>query len=188
MLANGLNSIIEIGLLIKSNTMKPIKLFVVLISCAVLMLAGCKKPAPTSTQSLIDKDTLSYDLIADTITYDVVIKNTVSVDPVSDKFLRYLDKTTLIDDIFKSIYAGKLTAYNYDTKNKLSLTEIKVMEGEEGYSREYIGKIQFAEVWLYNVDHSVFKKKVLSMVLGYEQFNDDGTLRGYKPMFKVYLN
>jgi hypothetical protein len=168
--------------------MKHIKPFIVLVSVTILLISGCKKQAQTTSQNILDKDSLSYDLIADTITYDVVIKNTVSVDPVSDEFLRYLDKTTLVDDIFKSIYAGKLTAYNYDTKNKLSLTEIKVMEGEEGYSREFIGKIQFAEVWFYNVDHSVFKKKVLSMVLGYEQFNDDGSLRGYKPLFKIYTN
>jgi hypothetical protein len=161
---------------------------IAVFSIAVIVLASCKNQPQTSSDNYIDKDTLNYEVIADTITYDVVIKNTVKVDPMTDEFLRYLNKTKFIDEIFASIYSGKMAAYDYSTKNKLTLTEIKVMENEEGYSRESIGKIQFVEVWYYNADHFVFKKKVLSMVLGLEVFNEDGTLRGYKPLFKIYSN
>jgi hypothetical protein len=156
---------------------------------AVIVLTSCNtNKNQTPEIGYIDKDTLNYVVIADTITYDVIIKNTVKVDPMTDEFLRYLDKTNLIDKVFASIYSGKLIATDYFSGNPLSITEIKVMESEEEYSRESIGKIQFAEVWYFNAEHSVFKKKVISMVLGIEQFNDDGTLRGYKPLFRIYMN
>jgi len=168
--------------------MKRNRIFSGIIIVSVLITLSCNTPPPETFVNYMEKDTLNFEIIADTITYDVIIKNTVKTDPMTDEFLRYLNKTGMIDGIFTSIYSGKLVAYDYFSGEKLNITAVKEMENIESFSRDDIGKIQFAEVWYYNADHSVFKKKVVSMVLGLEQFNDDGTLRGYKPIFKIYLN
>ncbi|MBN2486214.1 MAG: hypothetical protein JXB34_09595 [Bacteroidales bacterium] len=160
--------------------------FILMVS---IVAAACnKKPQAPQTVKYVERDSLSFDVIADTITYDVIIKNTVITDPVTDEFLRYLDKTSLIDWIFSSVYSGEIIAYDYFSGAVISTDDLKDIEKSKSFSRESIGKIQFAEAWYYNKEHNIFKKKVISMVLGLEQFNSDGTLRGYKPVFKLYLN
>jgi Gliding motility associated protein GldN len=161
--------------------MKKIGIFAGFLILAAIITLSCKNNSST------ENDNLNFETVADTITYDVIIKNTEKIDPMTDEFLRYLNKTKLIDGIFTSIYSGKLEAYNYFSGKKITVDELKEIENSESYSREDIGKIQFAETWFYSADNSVFKKKVVSMTLGLEQFNDDGTLRGYIPLFKVIM-
>jgi hypothetical protein len=160
--------------------MKKIGIYTGILIIVGVLTLSCKNKAAS------ENDTIKYEIVADTITYDVVIKNTEKIDPMTDEFLRYLNKTKLIDGIFSSIYSGELKAYDYFSGNKLTIEQIKDIENSESYSREDIGKIQFTEIWYYNKDNSVFKKNVLSMTLGLEQYNDDGTLRGYIPLFKIF--
>ena len=68
----------------------------------------------------------------------------------------------------------------------LSPKEIQKRENNT-FKREDIGMIQFTEQWYLDVNSLSMQKKVLSMTLGYEIFNDDRTLRGYKPVFKLIL-
>ena len=90
--------------------------------------------------------------------------------------------------IFDAVYSGKYKAYDHFTGSLLSIESIKEMEAQEDFSREDIGKIQFSEVWYFNSENNILNKKVISMVLGLEQYNNFGELKGYKPVFKVYLN
>jgi hypothetical protein len=150
-----------------------------------LIVVSCKNKTEPAQIVYIDKDTLKGQIIADTIIYDVLLRNIGPTDPVTAGFLRYLDKTSLIDGIFKTVYDKKATAYDYFTGTELSVEEI---EKDELFSRDAIGKIQFTEVWYFDPDNAIFTKKVLSLVLGQEQFNEDGTLRGYLPVFKVYMH
>lgn len=168
--------------------MKKYFILVVPIFAFVVLFAACKPKNEAPVAKNIPGDTLNYLLIADTITYDVLLDSTAQIDPMAGKFLRHLNKDTLINSIFSSIYSGKLKAIDYSTGKELSITEIKVMESQEGYSRELIGKIQFAEIWYYSAENVVFKKEVLSMIFGLEVYNQDGTIRGYRPLYKIYLN
>jgi hypothetical protein len=62
------------------------------------------------------------------------------------------------------------------------------MEKDENFNRKNIGKIQFTERWYFDVKTQQLQKEVMSIVLGHELTNDEGLVRGYKPVFQLYLN
>ena len=125
-------------------------------------------------------------LIADTIIYEVVIRNANPEDPWSTHCLAGLDQKKLIDNVFDMIYSGKIAAYNHDTREKLTPRQVEKIEAEEGFSRDNIGMIQFTEAWYMDPDRVTMTKKVLSMVLGYN-YNGPGGERFYKALFSVDL-
>jgi hypothetical protein len=127
-------------------------------------------------------------MISDTIVYDVIIRNPDPQDDWTTFCLKNLKRTKLIDDIFDLVYSGKIEAYDFFTKSPLMVKDVQKLESQDGYSRDHIGKIQFAERWYFDKNTRVFQKEIISMVFGYEIFNSDGTLRGYKPVFKVFMN
>jgi hypothetical protein len=133
-------------------------------------------------------DTLSGFIIADTITYDVIIKNNDSSAVWNEEFLRYIKRNMLIDSIFSGVYSGRFEPYSFFSGEKLSIREVREMEKEDWFSRDAIGKIQFSEVWYSKSGSFSIEKKVYSIVLGVEQFDNFGHLKGYKPVFKIYLN
>jgi hypothetical protein len=126
-------------------------------------------------------------IVADTIIYDVIIQNPNPEDQWTSECLKDFKHSDLIDSVFSLVYSGKLAAYDFFSKKSLAVNEIKSMESEDGYSRDKIGKIQFTERWYFDKPSQQLQKEVLSMVFGYELFNQERTLRGYKPIFKVYL-
>jgi hypothetical protein len=134
---------------------------------------------PESTPGLI---------VADTITYDVVIVNTSAEDPFKEKFLEHLDHQVFIDSLFSMIETGRVTAYDYDTNERLSVRQVRKIEDEEGFSRDNIGMIQFTEIWFLNISTGTMTKKVHSIIPGYNYKTDDGTILGYSPLFKIIFN
>lgn len=126
-------------------------------------------------------------LVADTIIYDVVIHNPNPEDQWTAECLKDLKHRALIDSLFALVYDGKMKAYDFFSKEVIKNKDLKQMESENGFSRDHIGKIQFTERWYFDKKSQQFQKEVLSLVLGYELFNQDGSLRGYKPVFKIYL-
>lgn len=133
-------------------------------------------------------DSISGYIIADTITYDVIIKNADSSQVWNEEFLKYVKRSMIIDSIFAGVYSGRFEPYEFFSGKKLSLKEVKDIEAEDWFSRDAIGKIQFSEVWYSEPGNFSIEKKVFSVVLGVEQFDQFGNLKGYKPVFKVYLN
>jgi hypothetical protein len=126
-------------------------------------------------------------LVADTIICDVVIHNPNPEDQWTTECLKNLKHRALIDSLFALVYDGKMKAYDFFSKEVIKNKDLKQMESENGFSRDHIGKIQFTERWYFDKKSQQFQKEVLSLVLGYELFNQDGSLRGYKPIFKIYL-
>lgn len=163
-----------------------------LISFVVFILIwNCKNECPenvvvkgTSNSS----DTMIGFVIADTITYDVIIKNNDSTAVWNEEFLRYIKRNMLIDSIFSGVYSGHFEPYSFFSGKKLSIREVREMEKEDWFSRDAIGKIQFSEIWYSKPGGFTIEKKVYSIVLGVEQFDNFGNLKGYKPVFKIYLN
>jgi hypothetical protein len=133
-------------------------------------------------------NSISGYIIADTITYDVIIKNVDSSKVWNEEFLKYVKRSMIIDSIFAGVYSGRFKPYEFFSGKKLSLKEVKQIEAEDWFSRDAIGKIQFSEVWYSKPGNFSIEKKVFSVVLGVEQFDQFGNLKGYKPVFKVYLN
>ncbi len=144
-------------------------------------------PTPKSKSSFIS-DSVNGLIIADTITYDVIIKNNDSTKVWNNEFLKYIKRNMLIDSIFSGVYAGHFEPYDFFTGERLSVKEIREMEKTEWFSRDAIGKIQFSEIWYSKPGSFTIEKKVYSIVLGVEQFDSFGNLKGYKPVFKIFLN
>ena len=128
----------------------------------------------------------NFIVIADTIVNDVVIMNPDN-DEWTDYCLRNLDKKTLVNEIFKSVYAGELIPYEFFHNEPLSIEDIKALEDDPKFSRDKIAKVQFEEAWYYDSVNQKMVKKVHSIMLAYEIYNSLGEIKGYKPAFKVYL-
>ena len=170
--------------------MKKSVIYLYLVSLTVISLWQCNSNCPDTT----DKEVVYVDnikpgqIIADTITYDVIIKNFDTTQVWQEEFLKNLDRSLLIDSIFAGVYTGRFTPYDFFSGKEMSLRELRNMENEAWFSRKAIGKIQFSEIWYLNENSKNIEKKVISMVLGIEQFDNHGNLRGHKPVFKIYMN
>lgn len=165
------------------------KLIRITILAVLLVLAGCttRQPKISQPEKAVIQDSVSGQLVADTIIYDVIIHNLDPDDQWAQQRLQYLNQSTLIDSIFELVYNKKIIAYDFFEKKPLTIKEIKKMESEEGFSRNKIGKIQFAERWYFDSANQRFRKEVISLVLGYDRISSDGILL-HKPVFKIYLN
>jgi len=161
-------------------------LFVIVLS---VIQTGCKIEEHPETTFKIQNDTVdSKNIIADTITYDVIIESTDSIDTWTNEFMKYFNKKLFIDRVFEDVYSGRTKAYDFFTNEALSKRDVKKIEKKEWFSREAIGKIQFTEIWHYDSNKIIFRKDVLSIVVGVQRFDNNKVLMGYKPVFKIYLN
>jgi hypothetical protein len=127
-------------------------------------------------------------LVADTIIYDVLINNPDPEDTWADECLKYLNHSILVDSLFGLVYSGRIIAYDFFTQERLKISDIKDIESVPEFSRKQIGKIQFSEKWSLDPVNQLFNKEIISIVLGYELYDDSGNVRGYKPVFKLFLN
>jgi hypothetical protein len=134
-----------------------------------------------SANSLMGKECL----VADTIFYPVRIKNIDPNDEWADNRLRKLDRKRLVDQLFESVYSGKSTPYNYLTDATMTIDDIRQMEQREEFSRDNVVELEFREKWWYDAQESRFEKQVLSVLVAYAVFEDDGSLRGMKAAFYV---
>lgn len=128
----------------------------------------------------------NFIVIADTIVNDVIIMNPDN-DEWTEYCLRNLDKKTLVNKIFKSVYAGELIPYEFFNNEPLSIEDIKALENDSTFSMDKIARVQFEEAWYYDPVNQKMVKKVHSIMLAYEIYNSLGEIKGYKPAFKVYF-
>jgi len=126
--------------------------------------------------------------VASDIVYDVIIKNANPYDTWTTECLSGLDRKTFVDDLFRAIYEGKLTAVDFDTGEELSPEKVKNLEKEIRKVRSRIAKMQFTEDWYFDTLSLTMHKEVRSIVLGYEVYDEEGEVRGYKPVFRIDLN
>jgi len=126
-------------------------------------------------------------LVAEEIIYDVVIKTPNAEDPWEVEKLEGYRGDRMIAELFNAVYTKKIKAYDYHSGKRLSPEEVRKAELQAGYDRNNIGKIQFTENWYYNTATMQIEKEVISIVLGYENREIDGTLIGYRAAFKLNL-
>ncbi len=164
------------------------------ILLALLAITNCKTDeSQINDQNIptVDNDTIKtnnlqvMDVIADTITYDVIVKNPNPDDAWTEECLRNLNREALIQNIYEGIYNGKLKTLDYFSDEEITAEEIKHMEHEGDFDRNDIGKLQFTEIWYMNPKNYDVHKKVQSVVLGYELKKENGDIKGYKPVFRV---
>lgn len=127
-------------------------------------------------------------MLADTISYPVVIKNPDSTDTWTDDCLQPLDRIKLTDMVFEAIYNNRAQAYSYLDNKPLSINYIKELEQQKNYSRDKIAKLQFWESWYFDEKQQIFTKKVHKVLVAYEALTEDGELRNYRAAFYIKLN
>jgi len=126
-------------------------------------------------------------LVADSVIYDVVIRDIDHEDPWESERLKTFKQDVFVDNIFDQLYEGKLFAYDFYTGEELTIKKIKEIEKAEGFSRTKVSKIQFNEQW--SIDSlGVLNKQINYMTFGLESYSLQGTFTGHKALFKVYRN
>ncbi|NOY38135.1 MAG: hypothetical protein GXO83_11255 [Chlorobi bacterium] len=164
------------------------ELRIVMYIFLVAGLTACQKPAAEKKAVVfhsVTGDTLSLAL---PITYDVIIRNPNPDDSWTTECLAGMDQEAMTNFIFSALYEKKLTAYDFYTGKSLSLRKIRKIEEAMGNDRSRLAKIQFTENWYLDTARMTLDKKVTSMMFGYEVYNDNGNVRGYKAAFRVNLN
>ena len=167
--------------------------FILIVLCINIALSCCPEKAKEEVKnqpvySSMVSDNLNGMMVADTIIYDVIIKNPNPYDSWTDECLKHLNKNQFVDILFESVYKENAIAYDVLSGNIITPDELKKFERKKDFNRDKIGKIQFTESWFYDDSLRSMSKKVLSVSLGYEIFDDQGSLIGHKPAFKIYLN
>ncbi len=163
-----------------------------IIFCVIICFPGCRESKQKSFDKVetitITNDSLLMNLLADTIIYDVIIKNNDPANEWTEKCLSYLNRNELVDQLFDAVYNGQANAFNYFSGKKLAPSDLKRMEKDKDFDRSKIGKLQFTESWYYDPANLVMQKKILSITLGYELPGANGSIIGYKPVFKINMN
>lgn len=124
-------------------------------------------------------------VLADTITYDVTIKNPDPENNWIEEELRRMDEVALANIILNAIYNGRLTAYDFQTEEQMTIEEVKDLESR--HAREKVGRMRFIEEWYFDEKNLQFGKKVNTIMLAYEKKNEDGEVH-YISGVMVYLN
>ncbi|MFP4366146.1 MAG: hypothetical protein ACLFQA_03530 [Bacteroidales bacterium] len=166
----------------------PVLLIATVMMATVTLFYGCGENIPEQKEPTVPRDSTNALVIADTVIYDVIVKNPVEGDEWTEECLRNLKREGLVDIIFDAIYQKELIPYDYLSEEPLTLNAIKDLENDPEFKRENIGKIQFSEEWYFDKENLRMEKRVNSLSLGYEVFDLSGNLKGYKPAFMVKLN
>jgi len=159
----------------------------------ILLIAGitaCKQqnsePSVTGkAKTLKDTTLLTFQPIAESIRYDVVIKNPDPTDEWTETCLKGLDREKLIDEIYKAIYAEKVKAYDYYTDDPISVEQVKEIEKQAESDGVEAAKVQFLEDWFFDPVTFNLYKKVHYIMLAYEILDEKGNARNYKAAFYV---
>lgn len=147
-------------------------------------------------------------LVTERIQYDVTIK---SPDPDFDWWVQNLEgskREAFIKNILNAAYSGKLKAYDI-FHNPLSVNDVKaignradtvtgtspnppyndtVMVLTQELDLQRITRVRFLEEWRMDENTLEFDKKVLGISPIIESYAENGELRGYMPLFWVYLD
>ena len=162
------------------------------LSYAIIGYTGCKEDRKESRdytrEIILNKDSLKENLIADTIIYDVLIKNPNPDDEWAEQCLGYLNRGKFIDQLFDAVYNKQANAYDFFTGEKISPGDLRKIEKAGDFGREKVGKIQFAETWYFDAANLKMEKRIIYLVLGYELQGDSTEIVGYKPVFRINLN
>ena len=184
------------------KTISTIKLSLVL----PLVLLGCNAKDNTTKISNVDTilqkelpepivpQTITYYnaepgkslVVADPVIYNVITKNFNPDDDWNEKCFERTNNLALANAVFQAVYKGKLQAIDIVSEQPMTIADVKKLE--KTYSRNQMSNIQFEENWYYDENKCAMYKQVKSITLGYELYNDQGELRGFKAAFKVDLN
>ena len=161
-------------------------IIILIIACITACKQQNSKPSVTGkAKTLKDTTLLNFQSIAESIRYDVIIKNPDTDDEWTETCLKGLDRKKLVNEVYKAIYAGKVKAYDYYTDEPMSVNQVKEIEKQAESDGAEIAKVQFLEDWFFDPVTFNFYKKVHFIMLAYEILDENGNARSYKAAFYV---
>lgn len=127
--------------------------------------------------------------IAKPITFELATVNFNPQDEWKDECLQNFDKgqnQILVNEIFKAVEQGKLTAYDYMTEEAMSIDSVKALRDK--FKAYGVSQVQFVEDWYYDNQSNQMLKKVKELTLGFPLFDPKGEHYGDRAAFKVKFN
>ena len=147
-------------------------------------------------------------IITERIQYDVLIK---SPDADMDWWIQNIEgakREELVKMILDKVYEGKIQAYDYlnkpitaeEVKNIGKRNDTLLMPSmeppyedslviiNESLKVNDITKLRFLEEWSIDEKTLMIEKRLLGLSLVKEDFDANGELRGYKPLFWIYFD
>ena len=167
--------------------MKPLLHYALLI--ILLSIISCHRQEKELVENIPDNQPVTDAgiKIADPVIYDALIKNPNMEDSWGTEELKGFDRKKMVDLLFQAVYEGRAIAYNYHTDEPMSIEEVKKLEISKEFDRTKIGKIQFVEDWYFDPETLHMTKKIKSIMMAYEVYNQFDELRGYKAAFRIDL-
>lgn len=153
---------------------------VLYVSAMIVLVCSCTHQRETNDSLTSGK----VDVIADTITYDVIVKNPNPDDKWTEQCLGHFKREQWINMIMDNISKGEMKALDYETGKPISWQDIQKMKVDNN-NKMVIGKLQFKEVWTFDKLSMSLIKKVHSIIFGYETYTEEGQVRNYKAAFKI---
>lgn len=162
--------------------LKSRSLLVIMIIAGTIV--GCSKS--NKPQENPAKQALSENItvIADTIIYDVILKNIDTSDVWEAECLQYLDQKSLVNYLIDGVYNGKFIAIEFMGDKVLSIDDVKAIEQEKDFSRDKVSKVQFRERWYIDSEGNL-QKQIISYTLGIEVYSKQNTFLGHEALFVV---
>ena len=160
--------------------MAKLHLTIILITAALVI--GCSSKNRKTVNST--KNPLASEIIADTIIYDVIVRNIDKSDVWEAECLQYVNQKSLIDYLFNGVYNGQFSAIEFLGDKVLSIDDVKAIEQESGFSRDRVSKVQFRERWFIDSAGN-FQKQIISYTLGIEAYSKQNSFLGHKALFIV---
>lgn len=150
----------------------------------ITLASGCQSnsnnPKESTPASIIGT------VIADTITYDVLIAPLDTTNIWEVECLKGMNQKAFTDYVFDGIYSQRLMAYSFIEGKRLSVDEVKSIENSNGFSRNQITKAQFKEIW-YVDSTGTFRKDITEIILGTTTYSEQGTCLGHRGLMKVRM-
>lgn len=174
-----------------------------LILPITIMVSCNQEPAPAE-EGTGEQSHLSGTLIAEGFRSEALI-----IFPEEDEiWLGKIDQKMLVDAIFDAIYEGRVTPYDFITDDPLTVEDVKAIESsidtiyiedfetgememkvvENELRRDEITKVFFKEDWYFDKVNFKMEKKVIGISLAIENYDKNGNLRGYQPLFIIYFD
>jgi hypothetical protein len=127
-------------------------------------------------------------VIAHDIVDELIIKPDPEGDPWEIEKVAGYSGDVFVDEIFRRIYDGSLTVFDYHSGEKLTPDDVKKIEEEFNGDRSKIGKLSFTEDWYYYPSSNSVQKRAKSVTFGYELYNNAGKVYAYRAAFRADLN
>ncbi|MGB8358012.1 MAG: hypothetical protein WCD55_05285 [Bacteroidales bacterium] len=156
----------------------------------ITLIASCneRRSEQKNTRASVSKEIPEGAvLIARDIVTEVIIRPDPEGDPWDLEKVAGYNGDAFVNGIFKRVYDGTLTVYDYHSGEALSPDDVKKIESEFNNDRTKIGKLSFTEDWYYYPATNTLVKKAKSVAFGFELYNNLGKVYAYKAAFRADL-